>query len=51
MALAEVEWLGRRRTFHVIISEDTLLGTEMLDGCRLVVDYVAHTVTVGDETN
>jgi clan AA aspartic protease len=51
VALAEVEWLGRRRTFRVIISEDTLLGTEMLDGCRLVVDYVNHMVTVSDETN
>lgn len=51
MALAEVEWLGRRRTFRVIISEDTLLGTEMLDGCRLVIDYTAHTVTVSDEMN
>jgi len=50
-APAEVEWLGRRRTFRVIISEDTLLGTEMLDGCRLAVDYVAHIVTVSDETN
>src|SRR5918997_238055 len=51
VALAEVEWLGRKATFRVIVSEDTLLGTEMLDGCRLVIDYAAHTVTVGDETN
>jgi clan AA aspartic protease len=51
VALAEVEWLGRRRTFRVIIAEDILLGTEMLDSCHLAVDYVAHTVTVSDETN
>lgn len=51
VALAEVNWLGQRQTFRVIVSEDRLLGTEMLDGCRLVVDYVAHTVTVSDETN
>ncbi|MDQ5826446.1 MAG: clan AA aspartic protease [Chloroflexota bacterium] len=51
VALAEVEWLGRRATFRVIVSEDTLIGTEMLDGCRLVIDYAAHTVTVGDGTN
>lgn len=51
VALAEVEWLGRRATFRVIVSEDTLLGTEMLDGCRLVTDYAAHTVTVSGGTN
>lgn len=51
VALAEVEWLGRWQTFRVIISEDRLLGTEMLDGCRLVIDYAGHTVTVRDETN
>lgn len=51
VALAEVEWLGRKATFRVIVSEDTLLGTEMLDGCRLVIDYAAHTVTVSGGTN
>jgi hypothetical protein len=36
---------------EVIISDgdDSLLGTELLDGSRLVVDYVAYTVTVSDE--
>ena len=49
----EVEWLGGRRAVEVIISdgEDSLLGTAMLDGSRLVVDYVNYTVTVSDETN
>jgi hypothetical protein len=27
------------------------LGTELLDGSRLVVNYVAHTVTVSDEVS
>jgi clan AA aspartic protease len=40
VALAEVEWLGVTETVRVIVSEDTLPGTEMLDGTRLTVDYV-----------
>lgn len=49
----EVEWLGEQRAVEVVISdgEDSLLGTAMLDGSCLVVDYVNYTVTVGDETN
>lgn len=49
VALAEVEWLGTTRTVRVIVSEDTLLGTELLDGTKLVIDYVAHTVTISGE--
>ena len=51
VALAEVEWLGETRTFRVIVSEDTLLGTELLDGTRLVIDYVAHTLTISGEVS
>jgi clan AA aspartic protease len=49
VALAEVEWLGATKTVRVIISEDTLLGTELLDGTKLVIDYVAHTLTISGE--
>lgn len=47
----EIKWLGQNRAVEVIISDgdDSLLGTELLDGNRLVVDYVAYTVTVSDE--
>jgi clan AA aspartic protease len=51
VALAEVEWLGTDRTVRVIVSEDTLLGTELLDGTRLVIDYLSHTMTISDEEN
>lgn len=51
VAMAEVEWLGTVRAVRVIVSEDTLLGTELLDGTRLVIDYLAHTVTINDEEN
>jgi len=49
VGLAEVEWLGTTRTVRVIVSEDTLLGTELLDGTKLVIDYAAHTVTIISE--
>ena len=51
VALAEVEWLGAVRTVRVIVSEDTLLGTELLDGTKLVIDYVAHTLTISGEVS
>jgi hypothetical protein len=35
----------------VIVSEDTLLGAELLDGTKLVTDYVAHTVTISGWEN
>lgn len=51
IAELEIEWLGQSRAVEVIISDgdDSLLGTELLDGSRLIVDYVAYTVTVSDE--
>lgn len=49
VALAEIEWLGATRTVRAIVSEDTLLGTELLDGTKLVIDYAAHTMTISSE--
>lgn len=48
IALAEVDWLGVRRVFEVIVGdgEDSLLGTEMLDGSRLMIDYVGREVRI-----
>jgi len=48
IALAEVEWLAEARTFEVVVSEgeDSLIGTEMLDGTELTINYVALTVTI-----
>jgi predicted aspartyl protease len=53
IAELEIEWLGKSHAVEVIISDgdDSLLGTELLDGSRLVVDYVAYTVTVSDEVS
>lgn len=51
IAELEVEWLGVPRAIEVIISsaDDSLLGTELLDGSRLVIDYINYTVTVSDD--
>jgi clan AA aspartic protease len=51
IAELEIEWLGQSRAVEVIISDgdDSLLGTELLDGSRLVIDYSAYTITVSDE--
>lgn len=51
IAELDVEWLGEVHAVEVIISDgdDSLLGTELLDGSRLVVDYVNYTVTVSNE--
>ncbi len=48
VALGEVEWLGKRRSVEVIISEsnDTLIGTEMFGGATLVVNYANRLVSI-----
>lgn len=52
LALMEIQWLGERRTVRVVVSEgyDSLIGTELLDGNRLVINYVANTVILTDES-
>lgn len=48
IALAEIEWLGETQTRRAIVSEtaEAMIGTEMLIGTVLTVDYVAASVTV-----
>jgi clan AA aspartic protease len=48
IAVAEVEWLGETQTRRAIVNEtgEALLGTEMLIGTVLMIDYVASSVTV-----
>lgn len=49
VAFADIEWLGETRTVRVIVSDDTLLGTELLEATRLIIDYIDHTLSVSDE--
>lgn len=47
-SLVEIEWLGGRHAAEVIVSEgtDMLLGTVLLAGTRLKIDYVKCTVEI-----
>lgn len=46
--LVEINWLGMLRTAEVIMSEgaDQLIGTVLLDGTRLKIDYIDYIVEV-----
>jgi clan AA aspartic protease len=48
IALAEIEWLGERQTLRAIVSEtdEAMIGTEMLIGTVLTIDYDAASVTI-----
>ena len=48
VALAEVKWLGERRNVEVVMNEgsDFLIGTELFEGAKLVIDYANRLVTV-----
>ena len=49
----EIYWLGENRIIDVIVSEsdDSLIGTELLDGARLTIDYLENTVIITNEAN
>lgn len=42
----QVEWLGEVRSVLIIVGESYLIGSHLLDGTRLTVDYGQRTVTV-----
>lgn len=46
IALAQVEWLGEVRSVDVLVKDDMLIGTQLLEGAQLVVDYEARTLTI-----
>lgn len=48
IALAEIEWLGEQQTQRAIVSEtnEAMIGTEMLIGTVLTIDYIAASVTI-----
>lgn len=51
LALIEIDWLGKQQLVRVVISDgsDALIGAELLDGNRLVVDYITDQVTLTTE--
>ena len=52
VCLTEIQWLGRRRMARVIVSDgfDSIIGTEMLDGHLLMIDYARDTVKLTSES-
>lgn len=46
LALIEIDWLNERRPVRVVISDgsDLLIGNELLDGNRLIIDYILNRV-------
>jgi clan AA aspartic protease len=52
VCLTEVQWLGRPRMIRVIVSDgfDAIIGTEMFDGHRLIIDYAKNTVELTGES-
>jgi predicted aspartyl protease len=46
VTIGQIEWLGEVRSVSVIITESYLLGSQLLAGTRLTVDYESRTVTI-----
>ena len=46
ITVGQVEWLGEVRSVLIIIGEAYLVGSHLLDGTRLTIDYGQRTVTV-----
>jgi predicted aspartyl protease len=46
IALAQVEWLGEVRYVEVVVRNDFILGTQLLGGAVLMIDYPNRTLTV-----
>jgi hypothetical protein len=50
VVLANIEWLDQRQEIEVILGRgnDVLIGTELLAGTILTIDYIAKVVTISD---
>jgi predicted aspartyl protease len=50
VALAKIEWLDEEREVEVVISDgyDALIGTELLIGTMLNINYITRVVTISN---
>ena len=50
LAIAEIVWFGRRTEIEVLINDgdDRLLGSELLDGKELRINYRNRKVSIAD---
>ena len=48
VALAHIEWLDEEREVEVVVSDgyDALIGTELLTGTTLNINYVTRVITI-----
>lgn len=46
VTIGQVEWLGEVRSVIIIVSESYLVGSYLLEGTRLTIDYGGRTVTI-----
>lgn len=46
ITVGQVEWLGEVRSVLIIVGESYLVGSHLLDGTRLTIDYKQRTVSV-----
>jgi len=48
IARGSVIWFDRERTVDILVAEasDVLLGVELLEGCRLVIDFDSNDVSI-----
>ena len=46
LALAQVEWLGEVRSVVVIMEDEYLVGTQLLEDAKPVIDYPKRTLTL-----
>ncbi|HEX3280938.1 MAG TPA: hypothetical protein VHR36_06865 [Pyrinomonadaceae bacterium] len=53
VGLANIEWLNKAREIEVIPGggNDVLIGTELLAGTSLTIDYTSSVVTISDRPN
>lgn len=49
LALAQIEWLGEIRSVVVIVEDEYLIGTQLLEDARLTIDYRKRTLTISHE--
>jgi clan AA aspartic protease len=49
LVFGQVEWLGEVLPVEVIVKDDRILGTELLHGTKLIIDYRARTVAISRE--
>lgn len=46
IAIAQIEWLGEMRWVDVIIQDDFIIGTTLLEGTELLINYAARTLII-----